>query len=561
MAYVDLRQFIKALADAGELITIDTPVSAELEIAEITDRVSKSTNSNNKALLFTNVKGYEMPVLINAFGSMKRMCLALEVNKLDDIAARIKQLIKPKVPETFMEKLALLPTLVELGKFPPKLSHTPAPCQEVVITNPSQSMLDKLPIITCWPEDAGPFVTLGTVITRDPATGIRNLGIYRLQKYSNSQTGMHWHKHHDGAKHFEDKRRQAEESAQISGKGSGKISEPPNYGTFFADPSSYAGEYTGAEQAPPLRGNAVRAGVSHQTNPSPAAAYTNQTAKKSDQNRLEVAVALGCDPAITYAASAPLPPDIDELLFAGFLRQNPVRLTKCKTIDLEVPASAEIILEGYVDQSELKEEGPFGDHTGFYSLAGLFPVFHVTAVTHRRNPIYQTIIVGKPPQEDCYLGKATERIFLPLVQMLVSEITDMNLPWEGVFHNCVILSIDKRFPGHARKVMSAVWGLGQMMFSKFIIVVDKDVNVHDLSEVALNVFGNTDPRRDMMFVDGPLDILDHSCPILGYGSKVGIDATRKWKAEGFNRDWPKPIEMSDSIAQLVSNRWSDYGFN
>jgi len=549
MAYADLRQFIKVLEESGQLMTISASVSAELEIAEITDKVSKSKDGSNKALLFTNVKGYDMPVLINTFGSMQRMCMALEVEKLDEIGARIKQLVKPKVPETFLEKLALLPTLVELGKFPPKLTHTPAPCQEVVITDPSAAMLHKLPIITCWPEDAGPFVTFGTVITRDPKTGIRNLGIYRLQKYGNTQTGMHWHKHHDGARHYEEQRRMAEQED----KRSGKISEPPNYGTIFAPPPSITGS-----QASPLQSQ--RSGAMHQFNPAPVMVNFDAP-KNSGTNKLEVAVALGCDPAVTYAASAPLPPDIDELLFAGFLRQSPVKLVKCKTVDLEVPATAEIILEGYVDQSELKEEGPFGDHTGFYSLAGMFPIFHVTAVTHRYNPIYQTIIVGKPPQEDCYLGKATERIFLPLVQLLVPEIIDMNLPWEGVFHNCVILSIDKRFPGHARKVMSAVWGLGQLMFSKFIIVVDKDVDVHNLSEVALNVFGNTDPRRDTMFVDGPLDILDHSCPMLGYGSKVGIDATRKWKAEGFERDWPKPLEMTAEIQQLVASRWSEYGFN
>ncbi|HEY9715194.1 MAG TPA: UbiD family decarboxylase, partial [Chroococcales cyanobacterium] len=306
------------------------------------------------------------------------------------------------------------------------------------------------------------------------------------------------------------------------------VDEPPNYGTLFDGNGGADGEAA--------------------------------TQKMQSTNRLEVAVVLGADPTVTYAATAPLPPDIDELLFAGFLRQNPVKLVKCKTIDLEVPANAEIVLEGYVDQSELREEGPFGDHTGFYSLAGMFPVFHVTAVTHRKDPIYQTIIVGKPPQEDCYLGKATERIFLPMVQMLVPEIHDMNLPWEGVFHNCALLSIDKRFPGHARKVMSAVWGLGQLMFTKFVIILDKDVDVHDLSEVALNVFGNTDPRRDMMFVDGPLDILDHSCPILGYGSKVGIDATRKWRSEGFERNWPEPIVMNDEITDLVNKRWSEYGF-
>jgi 4-hydroxy-3-polyprenylbenzoate decarboxylase len=295
--------------------------------------------------------------------------------------------------------------------------------------------------------------------------------------------------------------------------------EPPNYGTIFEDSAS--------------QGRAT--------------------------NKLEVAIVLGADPAVTYSATAPLPPDIDELLFAGFLRQSPVKLVKCQTIDLEVPANAEIVIEGYVDQNELRTEGPFGDHTGFYSLAGTFPVLHVTAVTHRREPIYQTTIVGKPPQEDCYLGKATERIFLPLLQMLVPEIVDMCLPWEGVFHNCAIIAIDKRYAGHARKVMSAVWGLGQLMFTKFAIVVDKDVDVQNLSEVALHVFGNTDPKRDMMFVEGPLDILDHASPLLGFGSKVGIDATRKWRSEGFDRDWPQPIEMSEDISALVSARWAEYG--
>ena len=514
MAYADLREFIKALESAGELHTIDAAVSTDLELAEITDRVSKSDGFKNKALLFTNVKGYSVPVLINAFGSMKRMCMSLEVDQLDEIAARIKHLIKPKVPETFLEKLAMLPTLMEVGKFPPKLHSGPAPCQEVVITDPAEPMLDKLPIIKCWPDDAGSFVTLGVVITRDPKTEIRNLGIYRLQKYDNVTTGMHWHKHHDGARHFEENR--GERGAVGN---STAIDEPPNYGTMF-----------------------------------------DEAAHQGKGKRLEVAIALGCDPAVTYAASAPLPPDIDELLFAGFLRQSPVRLAKCKTIDLEVPANAEIVIEGYVEHTDLREEGPFGDHTGFYSLAGMFPMLHVTAVTHRRDPIYQTTIVGKPPQEDCYLGKATERIFLPMVQMLVPEIVDMNLPWEGVFHNCVILSIDKRFPGHARKVMSAVWGLGQLMFSKFVIVVDKDVNVQNLSEVALHVFGNTDPKRDLMFAEGPLDILDHSAPMLGYGSKVGIDATRKWRSEGFERNWPQPIVMSQPIRDLVSARWAEYGF-
>jgi 4-hydroxy-3-polyprenylbenzoate decarboxylase len=490
-------------------------VSAELEIAEITDRISKGSEDLNKALLFENVNGYEIPVLINAFGSYKRMRLALGVNELDDIGHRIRKLLKPKMPESLVDKIGMLPTLFELGQFPPKTdhgigwNHGSAPCQEVVITDPRQAMLDKLPIITCWPLDAGPFITLGTVITKNPTTGVRNVGVYRLQKYDNNTTGMHWHKHHDGARHFEEKRR-----ANLSAAHNESLIIP-----------SY-------EKAP----------------------------ANSAENRLEAAIAIGLDPSVIYAASAPLPPEIDEMVFAGFLRHKPVNLVRCKTVDLEVPATAEIVLEGYVDQSELRMEGPFGDHTGFYSLADLFPVFHLTAITHRHNPIYQTIIVGKPPQEDCYLGKATERIFLPLLQILVPEIVDINLPWEGVFHNCAVISIDKRYPGQARKVMSAVWGLGQLMFTKYAIIVDKNVDVHDLSEVALNVFGNTDPRRDSMFVDGPLDILDHACDIVGFGSKIGIDATRKWRSEGFQRDWPDPIVMSDPVKELVSKRWLEYGF-
>lgn len=516
MAYNDLRAFLKVLEDAGELIKINVPVSTELEIAAITDRVSKSGEGANKALLFTNVTGYQMPVLINAFGSMKRMCMALETDSLDDVAERIRHLIKPKVPETLVDKLSMVPTLLEVGSFPPKLTQQSAPCQEVVIRNPSEAMLDKLPIIRCWPEDPAPFITLPVVVTRDPRTGIRNLGVYRLQKYDNATTGMHWHKHHDGARNFEEIRRM-----EILGSESSDLdqSEPPNYGTFF-------------DKAPTER----------------------------QGKRLEVAIALGCDPTITYAATAPLPPEIDEYVFAGFLRKSPVRLVKCVSVDLEVPATAEIVIEGYVDQSELRVEGPFGDHTGFYSPAGMFPVYHITAITHRKDPIYQTTIVGKPPQEDCYLGKATERIFLPMLQMLVSEIVDMNLPWEGVFHNCAIIAIDKRYPGHAKKVMSAVWGLGQMMFTKFIIIVDKHVNVHDMSEVALHVFGNVDPRRDTMFADGPLDILDHSAPMFGFGSKIGIDATAKWKSEGHSRGWPREIVMTDEVEEMVTRRWSEYGF-
>ena len=515
MSKHDLNTFIEDLQKASELKTISTEVSPYLEISEITDRISKSDSNTNKALLFTNVKGYDIPVLINAFGSHKRINMALGVESLDDIGDRIRALLKPKVPENFMDKLALLPTLMEVAKFPPKLVTNNAKCQQIVLNDPNQPMLDKLPIITCWPFDGGPYITLGVVITKDPKNKIRNLGVYRLQYINNNTLAMHWHKHHDGARHFEKQR----DLVSSSSKASQAIIEPPNYGTYFDNQK-----------------------------------FANQDVK------LEVAVVIGADPAITYAATAPLPPDIDEFLLAGFLRTQPVELVKCKTIDMEVPASAQIVIEGYVNQNDLIEEGPFGDHTGFYSLAGLFPKFNVNCVTMQNNPIYQTTIVGKPPQEDCYLGKATERIFLPMVQLLVSEIIDMNLPWEGVFHNCVIVSIKKRYPGHAKKVMNAIWGLGQLMFTKYVIVVDHDINVHDLSQVALVVFGNTCPKRDTLFSEGPLDILDHASTYMGYGSKMGIDATVKWQAEGFNRNWPKPIEMPDDIKNMVSAKWSQYGF-
>jgi len=328
-------------------------------------------------------------------------------------------------------------------------------------------------------------MTYPCVFLKDPATGERNVGMYRMQKYDNTTTGMHWHKHHDGNRIYE---------------------------------------------------NARRLG----------------------KDRVEVAAAFGCAPHVIYSATAPLPPGIDEMILAGFLHSEPVKMVKCKTIDNEVPANAELVVEGYVLLDEIRWEGPFGDHTGYYSLADNFPVLHVTAITHRKNPIYQTTIVGKPPQEDCYLGKATERIFLPLLKLFISEIVDMNLPWEGVFHNCVILSIDKRYPGHAKKVMSSVWGFGQMMFSKYVIVVDKHVNVHDPGQVAWHVFNNTDPKRDMMFADGPMDILDHATPLLAYGSKVGIDATQKWASEGFDRNWPDEIEMDLETRTKVDARWEEY---
>ncbi len=496
--YKDLRDFVDLLRKENELYEIDTPVSVHLELAEITDRVSKSKDAANKALLFTNVhdgrdgetgKQFDMPVLINAMGSHKRMMLALGLGNEDSIAGyeevqkRIEFFIKPDIPGNMLEKMALLPKFAELNNFIPREHKGNAPCQEVVITDPSQAMLDKIPIITCWPDDAGEFMTYPVFFTKDSQTGGRNAGMYRLQKYDNATTGMHWHKHHDGSRIYED-------------------------------------------------------------------------ARKAGKDRIEVAAAFGCAPHITYAATAPLPPGIDEMIFAGFLHNEPVKMAKCKTVDMDVPATAELVVEGYVLLDEVRREGPFGDHTGYYSLADDFPVLHVTAITHRKNPIYNTTIVGKPPQEDCYLGKATERIFLPLLRLFISEVVDMNLPWEGVFHNCIIMSIDKRYPGHAKKVMSAVWGFGQMMFSKYVVIVDKDVDVHDLSTVAWHVFNNTDPKRDTMFAEGPMDILDHATPLWALGSKMGIDATKKWETEGFTREWPDEIEMDESTRSRVDAMWS-----
>ncbi|MEB3286904.1 MAG: menaquinone biosynthesis decarboxylase [Vampirovibrionales bacterium] len=485
--YQDLRQFIALLKKEGELLEISEPVSTHLEIAEITDRVSKLPEGKNKALLFHNVhneagRHYDMPVLINAMGSHRRMMLALGAQRYEDIQKRIEFFIKPEIPGNLLDKMLMLPKLAEVNNFIPRMHKGPAPCQEVVLSDPSKPMLDAVPVITCWPDDAGPFMTYPAVFLKDPATGERNVGMYRMQVYDNCTTGMHWHKHHDGNRIYENARRMG-------------------------------------------------------------------------KDRIEVAAAFGCPPHIVYSATAPLPPGIDEMIFAGFLHNEPVKMVKCKTIDNEVPHNAELVLEGYVLLDELRREGPFGDHTGFYSLADDFPVFHVTAVTHRKDPFYMTTIVGKPPQEDCYLGKATERIFLPLLKLFISEIVDMDLPWEGVFHNCVILSIDKRYAGHAKKVMSAVWGFGQMMFSKYVIIVDKHVNVHDYAEVAFHVFNNTDPKRDTMFAEGPMDILDHATPRLAMGSKMGIDATKKWASEGFEREWPDEIVMDATTKAKVDAKW------
>ena len=481
MAYKDLHEFISLLENRGELVRIKTPVDPELEITEITDRVSKAFGP---ALLFENVKGSDLPVLINAYGTTRRMAMSLQVEHLDDIGEEITQLLQiaENVPTTMLGKVKLLPRLAELSSFFPRIVKNGV-CQEVVSMDPD---LDQLPILKCWPQDAGRFITLPQVYTRNPRSGKRNLGMYRLQVFDKQTTGMHWHMHHDGAANY-------------------------------------------------------------------------RASKEMGRDIIEVAVALGGDPAIAYAATAPLPPDIDELIFAGFLRKKPVDLVRCKTIEMEVPADAEIVLEGYVDLAESRLEGPFGDHTGYYSLAGEYPVFHIKCITRRKNAVYPTTIVGQPPQEDCYLALATERIFLPLLKFQLPEIVDMHLPMEGVFHNCVLVSIKKAYPGHARKIMNSLWGMGQMMFAKYIVVVDESVNVQNVSEVMWKVFNNADPRRDTMIVEGPLDVLDHSAPLPLYGSKMGIDATRKWPEEGHTREWPEDIVMSPEIKALVTSKWSEYG--
>ncbi len=483
MAYKDLREFIEELEKRGLLRRIRAEVDCNLEITEITDRVSKMEGRKNVALLFENVKGYDMPVLMNAFGSYERMALALGVEKLDDIGEEIREILKlPYISlQNKFSVVSLIPMAKKAVNFPKYVKN--APCQEVVMEEPD---LDKIPILKCWPQDGGPFVTLPLVFTKNPATGKRNVGMYRLQKYDSRTTGMHWHIHKNGAENFRD----------MKAKG---------------------GE------------------------------------------RIEAAVAIGTDPVLTYAATAPLPRDIDEMVFAGFLRHKSVEMVKCKTVDLEVPAHAEIILEGYVRTDEMRREGPFGDHTGYYSLADDYPVFHVTCITHRRNPIYFATVVGKPPMEDCYLAKATERIFLPLLQQMLPEVVDINMPLEGVFHDCVIVSIKKSFPMQARKVMHAFWGMGQMMNVKMIIVVDAHVNVQDLNEVWWRVYNNIDAKHDLEIVEGPLDVLDHSSPMAKWGAKLGIDATKTWPEEGHSREWPDEIEMTEEIRRKVDEKWRELG--
>ena len=522
MAYKDLRDWIGALDRAGELRRVRAEVNPILELTEIADRVSKavSPRPGGPALLFENLTGYPgSKLLINQFGSERRMQMALGVKSLDEIAGRIRELLNLKSPEGFLGKLKMLPMLAEMGKFFPKIVQSAA-CKEVI--KKDQFSLSDFPIIKCWPQDGGRFITLPCVITRDPKTGKRNVGMYRMQVYDERTTGMHWQRQKVAAEHYRERLRMAASDSERSAGGN------PAASSAVDIMARSSGGSTLAEGDRPA-------------------------------GKMEVAVAIGTDPALTFSAIVPAPPDVEEFVIAGFLRQEPVELVKCETVDLEVPANAEIVLEGYVQLDELRPEGPFGDHTGFYTLEDDYPVFHVTCITHRKDPIYATTIVGKPPMEDGWMGKAVERIFLPLMKLTIPEIVDINLPVEGVFHNLMIVAIRKSYPGHARKVMHGIWSLGQAMFTKCIIVVDEDVNVQDIGEVTLKALNNIDPERDIQFTLGPIDSLDHSSRLPNYGSKMGIDATRKWSTEGFNRPWPDQITMDPEIKAIVDKKWKSLG--
>ncbi len=543
MPYTDLREWISKLEKAGELRRIREAVSPYLEMAEIADRTAKlgrgTAVAGGPALLFENVTGYPgAKVLMNQFGSERRMKLALETDSLDAIADRIRTLIKPETPTSFMDKLKLLPKLAEVGSFFPKvIPAKDAPCKQVIHhLSPAQGGpaggqgidLRKLPVLTTWPQDGGPFITLPCVVTRDPgrsSVGTRgklNVGMYRMQVYDGQTTGMHWQRQKNAAEHLRDRLRAA------TGEGSGRVD-------IMAQTSG---------------------GIAPATDPGSIPATT---LTKVREGRMEVAVAIGTDPATTFSAIVPAPPEVEEYLIAGFLRGKPVELVKAETVDLEVPAHAEYILEGYVNLAELATEGPFGDHTGFYTMQDEYPVFHVTCITHRKDPIYAATVVGKPPMEDAWMGKAVERIFLPLMQLTLPEIVDVCLPPEAVFHNLMIVSIRKSYAGHARKIMNGIWAMGQAMFTKCIIVVDEDCDVQDLAEVTLRVANNIDPERDIQFTLGPVDTLDHASRLPNYGSKMGIDATRKWSAEGFTRPWPPMLKQDPAVVARIDAIWKKLG--
>jgi 4-hydroxy-3-polyprenylbenzoate decarboxylase len=472
----DLRDWIALLEKEGELRRVSTEVDPDLEITEIVDRTIKA---GGPALFFEHPKGSEHPLLINQFGTERRMCLAFGVERLDDIAKKLSDVLEMQPPSGLLEKVRGLQKLKSIADAVPETVRKGA-CQEIVLRGGDVD-LGLLPIQRCWPGDPAPFITLPAVITRDPHTGTRNVGMYRMQVIDRNTTFMHWQIHKDGRADY-----------------------------------------------------------------------------LASDGRIEVAVALGLDPVTAYSASAPLPKHIDELMLAGYLRGEPVQLVKGVSVELDVPANAEIVLEGYIEKDEVGEEGPFGDHTGYYTAAEPFPVFHLTAMTMRKGAIYPSIVVGKPPQEDAWLGKATERIFLPAVRATLPEIVDYDLPIAGAFHNCCIVSIRKQFPGHAAKVMHALWGLGMLSLTKCVVVVDAHVDVHDYEQVLFYAGANVDPKRDVVLSEGPLDHLDHAPERQFFGGKLGIDATAKLPEEGA-RPWSEEIEMSPEIEELVTRRWAEYG--
>ena len=484
MGYQNLREFIAFLESKNEIHYIDAPVSRDLEITEITDRAVKS---GGPALYFRNVEGFTMPIVTNLFGTHQRMAWALGVDSTDDLTLKVREIlgIVKTPPESLFDKLKTLKDMASIAKTQPKTVSS-GPCQEVVKIG-HKADLNSLPHLKCWPDDGGRFITMPLVISRDPITGKRNVGTYRMQVYDSNTAGMHWQSHKVGASHYR----------------SGELQE---------------------------------------------------------LEKMEVAVTLGSDPTTMWTGALPLPPDMDEIAVSGVISNSSVKMVKCKTIDLEVPANSEVVLEGYVIPGELKEEGPFGDHTGYYSLEDDYPVFHLTAITHKKDPIYPATVVGRPPSEDYFMGKAVERLMLPALQLTLPEIVDINMPAEGVFHNLVIVSMKKEYPGHTRKVMNAIWGLGLMMLAKGIIIVDDNVNVQDLSEVAWRVSSNINPDTDLVITEGPVDDLDHSSPTPKYGSKLGIDATKKTEMDGRKRTWPPDVIMSDEMKSYVSKRWTEYGF-
>jgi len=507
----DLRGFIELLEDREQLIRITHPVSPALEMTEIVDRLSKGPAEQNKALLFENPRGYDVPVLMNIYGSAERAAWALHVDQLDDLRHNLAALLDMRLPQGPLRALqrgkALLDALRSAGLRPRRVRR--APVQEMVETNTPS--LDSLPILTCWPNDGGPFITLPQVVTRHPGTGVRNVGMYRLQKVDDRTLIVHWQRHKGGAEH---------------------------------ERAALAKEIETARTGQPASGPST---------PSAPAAPGEQT--------IPAAVVLGGDPATIWSASAPLPSDIDEYLLAGWLRGEPVPMVECVSQPLEVPANAEVVVEGFVDPSDQRLEGPFGDHTGYYTPVERFPAFHVTAVTRREEPIYPATVVGIPPMEDYWMGKATERLFLPLVQLFLPEVADFAMPAPGVFHNLVLVSIDKQFPGHARKVIHGLWGLALLSLAKGIVVFDEWVNVQNPTDAAWQALGNVDWSRDVMISDGPVDHLDHASYHHSFGGKIGIDATAKLPEEGYTRDWPEVARMDPAVKARIDDLWEELGLS